>query len=82
MKEAIAVEARFEPDGTLRPIAFEWDQRRYIIEDYGRQWEENGRRHFLVMVSSDQVFELVYLTGENQWQLWRSPHDFSRYSMI
>jgi hypothetical protein len=72
----IAVEARFEPDGTLRPIAFKWEERRYTIENYGRQWEENGKHYFLVMVSGDRVFELVYLPGEGQWQLVRSPNDF------
>ena len=82
MSESIPVEARFEPDGTLLPLAFEWKGKRYIIESRGRQWEENGTQHFLVMASDNQVFELVYIKGENQWQLRRSPQDFKRHSFV
>jgi hypothetical protein len=78
MSESIAVEARFDPDGTLRPTGFEWKGQRYKIESHGRQWNENGVTHFLVMVTGDRVFELVYLQEENQWQLRRSPQDLSR----
>ena len=76
MSEPIAVEARFEANGTLRPIAFEWKGQRFIIENHGRRWEENGTQHFLVMVQGEQVFEIAFLQGENQWQLLRSPQDF------
>ena len=82
MTESIPVEARFEQDGSLRPIAFEWQGRRFEIESHGRQWEESGKHHFLVMVSGDQVFELVYLRQGNQWRLKRSPKDFNRHSSI
>jgi hypothetical protein len=82
MTESIPVEARFEPDGSLRPIAFEWQGRRFEIESHGRQWEEHGVYHFLVMVSGDQVFELVYLQEENQWQLERSPKDFNPHPSV
>lgn len=78
MIEPIPVEARFELDGSLRPIAFEWHDQRYVIESYGRQWQENVTRHFLVMASGDQVFELAYHPGRNQWHLIRSPQDFNR----
>jgi hypothetical protein len=82
MTESIPVEARFKTDGSLRPIAFEWQDRRFEIESHGRQWEENGEHHFLVMVSGDQVFELVYLQEDNQWRLKRSPKDFNRHPSI
>jgi hypothetical protein len=82
MSKSIPVEARFEPDGTLRPTAFEWKGKRYNIESLGRQWEEHGTQHFLVMVSSHQVFELVYLQGENHWQLKRSPKDFKKHPFV
>ena len=82
MNEAIAVEARFEVDGTLRPIAFEWRGQRLIIESYGRHWEKNGIHHFLVMVQSEQVFEIAFVAVENHWHLLRSPQDFNRHSVI
>lgn len=78
MSEAIAVEARFEAEGTLRPIAFEWKGQRFIIESYGRRWEENGTQHFLVMVHGEQVYEITFLHGENQWKLKRTPQDFRK----
>ena len=82
MSESIAVEARFEANGTLRPIAFEWKGQRFFIESHGRRWEENGSQHFLVMVQGKQVFEIAFLQGEDQWQLLRSPQDFNRHSVV
>lgn len=82
MSESLPVEIRFNPDGTLRPTAFEWKGQRYNIESLGRQWEENGAYHFLVLVADDQVFELVFLQAENQWQLRRSPRDFKGHSFV
>jgi hypothetical protein len=82
MKEPIAVEARFERDGTLRPLSFDWKGRRYLVESQGRQWEEKDVQHFLVMVGEDQVFELAYFPSENQWKLIRSPHDLRRQHIV
>ena len=82
MSESIPVEAQFEPDGTLIPLAFKWQGQQYTVVSYGRQWEENGRRHYLVMVSGDQVFELIYLQKDNQWQVARSPYDFNKSAYI
>jgi hypothetical protein len=82
MSESIPVEARFEPDGSLRPLAFEWQEKRYQVESQGRQWEENRIQHFLVMVSGDQVFELAYFLDMNQWQVIRSPIDFQPTNRI
>jgi hypothetical protein len=82
MSEPIAVEARFEVDGNLKPIAFEWNEQRFIIDSLGRHWEENGNQHFLVMVTGDQIFELAYLSSKNQWQLIRKPQDFKRPQIV
>jgi hypothetical protein len=82
LTQSIPVEARFESDGTFRPIAFEWQGQRFEIESHGRQWKEQNTHHFLVIVSGDQVFELVYLHDENQWRLRRTPHDFDRSPYI
>jgi hypothetical protein len=78
MSEPIPVEARFEPDGRLIPLAFEWQGKRHNIESLGRQWQEGKAHHFLVMAPGNQVFELVYLQGESKWQLNRNPSDFKR----
>lgn len=76
MSEIIAVEARFEADGTIRPLAFFRRGRRYRVASLGRQWEQGDERHFLVMTPSEQVYELVYQSGEGCWKLQRQPKDF------
>jgi hypothetical protein len=80
MNDPISVEARFNLDGTLRPIAFEWRGQRFVIASHGRQWEQAGEYHFLVMTQAEQVFELVYLKEEMRWQLKRSPNELGRAS--
>jgi hypothetical protein len=76
MSEIIAVEARFEADGTIRPLAFFHDGARYQVASLGRQWEQGDERHFLVMTPSEQVYELVYQLNEGCWKLQRQPKDF------
>lgn len=76
MSEIIAVEARFEADGNIRPLAFFRRGRRYRVASLGRQWEQGDERHFLVMTPSEQVYELVYQSGEGCWKLQRQPKDF------
>ena len=73
----IAVEARFNPDGSLQPLAFEYKGRRYQPLSHGRQWEQDGRKHFLVMTPGREVFEICYLPSQAQWRLVRLPRDFS-----
>jgi hypothetical protein len=76
MSEIIAVEARFETDGTIRPLAFIQRGVRYRVASLGRQWEQGDERHFLVMTPSEQIYELVYQPGEGCWKLKRQPEDF------
>ncbi len=75
MNEPISVEARFNLDGTFRPIAFEWRGHHFAITSHGRQWEQEGEYRFLVMTQGEQAFELTYLKEEMRWRLKRSPHD-------
>ena len=76
-REPITVEARFNPDGSLHPMAFEYAGRRYKDLTQGRQWEEASRHHFLVMTPGKKVFEICYWPSRAQWWLVRLPHDFS-----
>ena len=78
MRLPIAVEARFETDGSLRPLAFVWEGESIRIASYGRQWEQDGEDHFLVMSANEQVYELVYLQSEGIWQLYQRPQDLGR----
>ncbi len=80
MNEPISVEARFNLDGTFRPIAFEWRGHHFTISSHGRQWEQEGEYRFLVMIRGEQVFELAYLKEEMRWQLKRSPRELGHSS--
>jgi hypothetical protein len=76
MNEVIAVEARFEIDGAIHPLAFSWRGKRYRVVSLGRRWEEGEARHFLVMTPEEQIYELAYLLEESRWILRRTPKDF------
>jgi len=76
VNEVIAVETRFKADGVIRPLAFSWRGKRYHVASIGRQWEQDGERHFLVMTPDEQVYELAYLLKEGCWRLRRRSQDF------
>ena len=74
--EPISVEAHFDEDGTLRPLAFLWQGERLSVHSAGRQWDAGEHRHFLVEVAGLGVFELTYHQSEHRWHLRRTPSDF------
>lgn len=78
MSDLISVESRFEKNGTVHPKAFEWKGRHYTVESVGRQWEEDGILHILVMVASE-VFEISFNSSSMSWHLVRSPQDFGTH---
>jgi hypothetical protein len=76
VNEAIAVEARFEEDGVIHPLAFMWRGKRYQVASLGRYWEQDGEHRFLVMTHGEQIYELAYLPTESAWRLRRRSKDF------
>ena len=76
VNETIAVEVRLKANGAILPLAFSWRGKRYRVTSIGRQWEQEGERHFLVMTADEQVYELAYLRKEGDWRLRRLPQDF------
>jgi hypothetical protein len=76
MHEPIAVEARFDPDGRIVPLAFLWKGQRIPVHTQGRQWRDEGAYHFLVMDPGQQVYELVFSPSDSTWKLVRAPADF------
>jgi hypothetical protein len=75
MNDPIAVEARFEPDGSIQPGALVWHGHRIDVQSVGRQWDEDDGRHILVLSAGKQA-ELVYRPADAAWNLRRSPLDF------
>ena len=70
-----AVEARFDKEGRITPTAFRWRGRNVRISDVGRRWTEphgaHQLRHYLVMTSVQDTFELRLDTGTLQWKIMR-----------
>lgn len=66
----VTVEARFEPDGQIVPVAFTLDGRERRITDRGRQWTgARGERHFLVMTAPTAIYELIFSPATLSWQV-------------
>lgn len=72
----LEVEQRGDPDSKPRPLAFNWQGTRFVVNSVGRAWDSNGDRHYLVMVQGDRVFELAYSIATGSWRLVRRPEDF------
>ncbi len=75
MSIPIAVEAKFETDGSIRPLAFIWKDERVAIASLGRRWEQDGEVHFLVMSADEKVYELAFRQTDSVWLLYRRPED-------
>jgi hypothetical protein len=76
VSELIAVEARFDVDGAVQPLAFIWKDQRYAVSSVGRSSQQGEALHFLVMTPTDQVFELAYSPAASSWRLVRHPGQF------
>ena len=70
--EAAAVEARFLPDGEIRPSAFTWRGLRRTVTGLGRQWDDDDGRHILVVAADGSRFELCLCTIQNSWRVLRA----------
>jgi hypothetical protein len=73
MDEPTDVEVRFGVDGSVTLLSFTWQGSRLRVTSMGRQWVEGERRHFLVMVAGDQIFELSHHRGAGQWRIVHAP---------
>ncbi len=71
--ESIEVTARFDLDGKITPLRFVWRGQSYQVSATGRQWQQAGEWHVLVMVPGEQVYELVFDPGQRCWYMARSP---------
>ncbi len=70
--DVIDVTARFDEHGTITPIHFTWKGGQYHVESTGRRWSDEAGQHMLVMVSSGQIYELTFKSGEGRWYIGQS----------
>jgi nicotinamide-nucleotide amidase len=82
INEAVSVETQWRPDGTVRPLAFVWQGRRFQITSWGREGATtlDGRacRFHLVQTADLDSWELCQDAETEGWTLarrWtRGPH--------
>jgi len=51
------------------PIALHWQGERLEVAAIEAQWHVPDGKHFRVCTRDDQVFELVYSEGHDEWQV-------------
>ncbi|HWQ83724.1 MAG TPA: hypothetical protein VN363_04110 [Anaerolineales bacterium] len=71
--DAIEVQARLEASGKLIPIEFSWLGRTYFVSSIGRRWKDSQGQHILVQANGEQVYELLFQAGAEQWWLVKKP---------
>ena len=68
----IRVGAIFGPGRQIRPVWFDWQQRKYTVNEVTYRWQQHdGDSVVLHFAVSDGVslFELAYHTARQTWQL-------------
>ena len=68
----VRVGAVFGPGHQIKPVWFDWKQKKHSIQEVTYRWQERDgdilSLHFAVSDGSD-LFELVYNTGNQLWLL-------------
>jgi hypothetical protein len=71
--DPITITVRFDVEGSVTPLRFDWQGTTYPVESTGRRWQDQDGQHVLVMVPGGQVFELLFSTDEARWFLKTIP---------
>ena len=72
IREPIRIAAIFAPGRQIKPVWFDWHNRKHTILETCYSWQEQSGNtvllHFSVRVEDD-MYELVYNTREQSWKL-------------
>ena len=68
-RKPVEVWVDIDQNGNMLPTDFSLGGVKYRIDSIGRQWIRSNRRHFLVMVPIDKVYELIFDPQEGRWFL-------------
>jgi len=69
--DPIEVTTRFDRQGNVLPLRFNWRERDYKVISVGRVWQDETGWHILVMAPGDHVNELVFSVLEMRWYMGR-----------
>jgi hypothetical protein len=65
--EPVEVIARFDAQGRLTPLSFTWQEQSFPVDSTGRRWQDERGEHILVMIPTERVCELVFISEERRW---------------
>jgi hypothetical protein len=72
IREPIRIATVFAPGRQIRPVWFDWHNRKHTILETCYVWEERhgntGLLHFSVR-DAEALYELVYNTGDQSWTI-------------
>jgi hypothetical protein len=72
VREPIRVAVVFGPDGTIRPVWFDWHNRKHAVLETTIIWNDlkgNARRLHFAVRDEGGLYELIYNTGDQTWSL-------------
>ncbi len=72
IREPIRIAAIFAPGRQIKPVWFDWHNRKHTIRETCYTWQERSGDSTLVHFSvtcGEDLYELVYDTGRQSWSL-------------
>ena len=67
--DPIEITAHFNEEGIITPLRYTWKGGHYQVESTGRRWSDEAGQHMLVMISSGQIYELLFTIHEGRWYI-------------
>ena len=72
IKELIRVAVVFGPDRAIRPVWFDWHNRKHAVLETTYTWSDlkgSARRLHFAVRDAGGLYELTYDTAEQTWEL-------------
>ena len=63
------VECRSDSEYAERPLALTWNGKRYEVVEILARWRTPGEKFFRVRTTDEQIFELIYREGPDEWKI-------------
>ena len=63
------VECRSDSEYAERPLALTWNGQRYEVAEILSRWRGPDEKGFRVETTDEQIFELIYREGPDEWKI-------------